>query len=565
MLIIQLNILLERLKNKELIGTEYVHFDEPLAKKYSGIIPIGMWNNMIGIIGKGGTGKTALINKIISDVVEEEKSENEYASIEVRYVAPTHNAVTVLQESLGMDSEEVGSVKTIASLVARNQQQGSDKAEFGKPGDELQLLRQDFYKKELEQGKRKPISGYDIIIIDEGSMISGQDIRDILFRFEVEYPYNCYSPIFIFMGDYRQLPPINKTIDKSFQEGIISATLFSDKHKSKHLELSQIMRSKNDDLHKVFDSIGNQITEQRKDFNSGIPIKAFDFLLFDSVSKKSTANILIVKENHIRIIIDNYVDILIKNKYPYEIFWVHYNNISHPATQKLFKDIRRRYFEKLNLPTPESNVIAVNDYVQFMGSLAVETIESNEYSKGVIKPTARFKVISRGEGQYPLYGLIPLDKFIGININAEFIVVYNRQGKERLVYAMKKGTLELGGYSANTKTQKITVNSVDGKITLDIPYRTIKEHMQLIQHYLKFIDTMFSISYIGSSHTVQGVTIKKVIVGDYNIRQNALYIAERDMESSLYTSLTRASEKLIIIKPNSINIENNQSIFKLVS
>ena len=36
------------------------------------------------------------------------------------------------------------------------------------------------------------------------------------------------------------------------------------------------------------------------------------------------------------------------------------------------------------------------------------------------------------------------------------------------------------------------------------------------------------------------------------------------MESSLYTSLTRASEKLIIIKPNSVNIENNQSIFKLV-
>ena len=129
---------------------------------------------------------------------------------------------------------------------------------------------------------------------------------------------------------------------------------------------------------------------------------------------------------------------------------------------------------------------------------------------------------------------------------------------------MKKGTLVLGSYNPNTKTRKIIVNSVDEKITLDIPYRTIKEHMQFIQHYLKTLDDMFALSYIGSSHTVQGLTIKKIIVGDYNIRQNSLYIAERDMESSLYTSLTRASEKLIIIKPNSVNIENNQSIFKLV-
>ena len=221
------------------------------------------------------------------------------------------------------------------------------------------------------------------------------------------------------------------------------------------------------------------------------------------------------------------------------------------------------YFEKLNLPIPEDNRIAVNDYIQFTGSLPVKTIESKEYSKGVIKPTARFKVISRGECQCHLYGLIKLDKFIGININAEFIVAYNRQGKERLVYAMKKGTLVLGSYNANTKTQKITINSLDGQITLDVPYKTIKEHMQFIRHYMKTLDDMFAISYIGSSHTVQGVTIKKVIVGDYNIRQNALHIAERDMESSLYTSLTRASEKLIIIKPNSVNIENNQAIFKL--
>ena len=35
------------------------------------------------------------------------------------------------------------------------------------------------------------------------------------------------------------------------------------------------------------------------------------------------------------------------------------------------------------------------------------------------------------------------------------------------------------------------------------------------------------------------------------------------MESSLYTALTRTAEKLIIIKPNTVPIENNQDVFQL--
>ena len=74
---------------------------------------------------------------------------------------------------------------------------------------------------------------------------------------------------------------------------------------------------------------------------------------------------------------------------------------------------------------------------------------------------------------------------------------------------------------------------------------------------------MFQLSYIGSTHTVQGASIKNVIVGDYNIRKNAPNISTRDMESSLYTALTRTSGKLIIIKPNTIGITNNQQDFVL--
>jgi len=94
-------------------------------------------------------------------------------------------------------------------------------------------------------------------------MIDVQFINDLLFRFKTENPNKL--PIFIFMGDYRQLPPIQNTGNKEFREGIISATLFSDNNKSS--ELTEIMRTKDKSMHVIFNAVGDQITQQRKDFN----------------------------------------------------------------------------------------------------------------------------------------------------------------------------------------------------------------------------------------------------------------------------------------------------------
>ena len=69
-------------------------------------------------------------------------------------------------------------------------------------------------------------------------------------------------------------------------------------------------------------------------------------------------------------------------------------------------------------------------------------------------------------------------------------------------------------------------------------------------------------SYIGSSHTAQGNSIKNVIVGDYNIKKNAAAnVNQDDIFSSMYVALTRTSGSLIIIKPAGADIINNQEVF----
>lgn len=555
------SFVLERLKVRTNSLGNKVTFDSELSRQYSDVIPADMWNNMIGLIGKGGTGKTSVIRKIMKDVAEEFSKTNKYRYLNVTYAAPTHNAVTMLQESLGLDSETTEGVKTTASLVARNQDKLSKRAEKGNPEDELLLLSEEIYVDSLQKGFITPISAADVIIIDEASMIGSQFMEDLLFRFKTEGPSKM--PIFIFMGDYRQLPPVQTTNSKEFREGIISATLFSDESKSH--ELKEVMRTKDKAMHNIFDAVGNQITQQRKDYNEGKPVQAFDFEVYDAVSNKSTSNILIVNQKQVEAMIDDYTNVLVARDNPYEMFWVHYNKLSHRNTQELFAKIRNGYFKKLGVTNVPSTAIK-GDYVQFKGTLPMRTSKRQEegIESGTVKPTARFKVISREPIEFNL-GETVLKRYFGnIFISGEGMVVYNRQNKKRFITAGDKNSITVGQYDAVNKAIEISVRESNGNVkTVKVPYRDYKLIEAEIKSLTRTLDEMFEPSYIGSTHTVQGASIKKVIVGDYNVRLNAPNINMRDMESSLYTALTRASEHLIIIKPDAIGITDNQEVFDL--
>ena len=566
-------------------------FTDDLTDKFKGLIPLSMWNNMIGLAGRGGVGKTTLIKAVINSIT----SENKYTQPSVMFLTPSHTAATVLQESLGLDSEKAndGLVNTIAAHLRKRPLPGSDT--FG-------LINESDY---LATTIKKPSFGQpDIIIIDEGSMIAARDIKDMITRINTDLKKGLISkmPVFIFMGDYRQLGPINEQQNKFVNKGPISASLFLDKTKTK--ELKQVMRSDSKLLHEIFDSVGKEIVSNMEKTKNGQQPVLPSFAKYDSLTKKSSDNILVVKgENGV---IDDYTTYLINNNNPYGMFWIHYNNVDNPKTKNLANKIRTAYFDKIGEKPSEEKyrLYSKYDYIEYIDGVEMDTDKSYYYKpddkkiiqilengrylktdqdvyyieKGVIKPNARFKVIDIKVAQKYLQEFLhptiipylPKD----YKIDVETSILYNRQNKIRAyskilnleVGPFNKGTY--GVYNKATKKQEgiYIKNTLTGEIiaTFDLRY---SDYLDVKNNLDKLNTSKYTMpfvpAYIGSSHTAQGNSIKNVIVGDYNIKQ-ALSNGEThvdDVFSSMYVALTRTSGTLTIIKPAGANIIDNQEDF----
>jgi alkylated DNA repair dioxygenase AlkB len=561
-----------------------VSFMDPLTQKFTGVIPKVMWDNMIGLAGRGGVGKTTVIRAIIKGL---ESTGNKYRRNDVMYLAPSHTAATVLQESLGLDSEKAndGKVNTIPSATRRN------KIRYG--SSELDMMTTEEYLEHIKY--KKAFSVPDIIIVDESSMIKVQDIKDMLTRIntDLEEGVTNKMPIFIFMGDYRQLGPIKEQQNPDVNKGIISATLLLDKSKTR--ELTQVMRSSNKNLHAIYDAIGNQIIENIERTKKGEKAKQLSFDAYDKLTSKSSENILVV-DNTVGVI-DDYTDFLKDNNNPYGMFWVHYNNVENANTIALSDKIRKAYFAKIGKQidsVPHRN-FSNGDYVEFTDGVEMKASDfmytptsdevkdllderkidntDGEYAiaGGVVKPRARFKVMDIVKTQTSLKELLPytiaqyIDK--SVMVDMEQILLYNRQDRLRGYSKVLDIAVDLGRYE-NKMQKGITIKQKStGKViaTFDMHYgdfKTAKEDIKMLHDGKGKLP--FTPSYIGSSHTAQGNSIKNVIVGDYNIKQNRAHpsVNQDDIFSSMYVAVTRTSGSLVIIKSPGSNISHNQEVFK---
>jgi hypothetical protein len=434
----------------------------------------------------------------------------------------------------------------------------------------------------------------DIIIFDESSMIGTKDFSDILLRLKQDLNNGLINrmPVFIFMGDYRQLGPIGEQQTKDVNKGLISATLLLDKSKTK--ELTQVMRSDNELLHKVYDQVGNEIVENIDNLKNNKPIKQLSFDKYDKLTNKSTENILVVKNEDG--VIDDYTDYLIQNNNPYGMFWVHYNNVEHGNTKNLSKKIRNNYFTKLGLDysTPNYRLYANQDYVIFDGKIEKSTSEyeyipSNDkikallnkqkyaikedaykITRGSIKPGSRFKILDIETKYENINNYVSIDllMYLPKNLNAEVehTILYNRQNKIRHIHKVLGFEVIDGKWNPLTKKMEgITIKNIKtGEIIskFDLKYADYLKIKPELDEMNEKYTAPFIPSYIGSSHTAQGNSIKNVIVGDYNIKKNAAAnVNQDDIFSSMYVALTRTSGSLIIIKPAGADIINNQEVF----
>ncbi len=121
--------------------------------------------------GYAGCGKTFLAAKIVEEL--------EDLGHRVGMAAPTNKAAHVLQQSLSKTNTDA-EVRTVHSLLG------------------MRLVRHLDGRVEFVQKSREPIAGYDVLVIDECSMISHKFL-DLLLK------SNAYL---LFLGDPAQLPPV---------------------------------------------------------------------------------------------------------------------------------------------------------------------------------------------------------------------------------------------------------------------------------------------------------------------------------------------------------------------
>lgn len=171
-------------------------------------------DNEILLVGYAGTGKTTLMAKFINDLVENKICKR------IAMAAPTHKAVNIAKSKLFPDSDKDYSeiLKTISIMTIHRLL--NYQSYIGQEGEKF-----------FARGKIDPNwSIYNLVVVDECSMLSNQIISDI--KELISKEINIGVKV-IYVGDPAQLPPVNQSDSKIFNGNI------------KKLELDKIIRTSN--------------------------------------------------------------------------------------------------------------------------------------------------------------------------------------------------------------------------------------------------------------------------------------------------------------------------------
>lgn len=477
---------------------ESINFENDyLQKLYGGKISKSLFNNMYGIQGSGGVGKTTLA-KAISEYFQKK-----HYNKSLVFSSPTHKAATVLQESLGKDSEKVdeGNVFTNASLVGSMKE---DSNEF--------LLSNDFdYFK-----RRKPQIGnnVDFIIFDESSMVDINYVQAIEKR--IKGSDNKKIPMMLFLGDMKQLPPILKDT-QLFNRGFISMSILANKNKS--TKLTQIMRSSDEFFVNIFNSIGNQIEENIYNQLEGkIPIP-YNYILLKKLLNSSQGNLTVY--NNKDSISEVYAKVLFDNLNPKSGYYSHYNKLNNTVTIDLEKRIRKAYMEKIYGTTDHLSTkisfVQVNEYLNKFGAKTLLNDEGISNIDNLSEVLQFIEIENIRSFIFGDYVQAPSD----ISINSSELII----DKDKLNSFAQKVINNLdenvnSGFS-NTVDGKIIFNG-EGSFKPSSRYRVL----DIIQEKSNILDIVENAKNILRYTNMGAVLNTKILVENNNV---GIYVKNKDL------------------------------------
>jgi len=144
------------------------------------IVGPGEGSGVATLEGFAGTGKTTLVSMLIRDMSEGMNAVP--CEYNIAIAAPTNKAVSVLSEKINMPSVESRTVHSLLGQSVSSDDEGGKSARQVRPPE---------------------LDRFDLVVIDECSMISSEMLRDILKN-------RCDLTKILFVGDPAQLPPVGE-------------------------------------------------------------------------------------------------------------------------------------------------------------------------------------------------------------------------------------------------------------------------------------------------------------------------------------------------------------------
>ena len=458
------------------------------------------------LTGKGGTGKTTIIRKIVETLGQNK----EYGFAKVLAIAPSHKAKKVLDKSLKTDGKypDRTQVKaaTIQSAIAIKLDEVT--GEFGP----------DTYKR--NKGDIPISEKADLVIIDETSMVSDEMYEEIL-KFA-----HSKSKI-IFMGDQAQLPPVGQESD---------SIVFRD---AKGYELTEKMRQA---AGSPIIGIGTKVAENAENDVNRVanPIQESDRV--NSVDPVSGSKIL-WESSEEKALNDFITDLNEANEDVNHVKIVTFNNQNNKNSQSvksLNAKIRDKMFGDRAITEkfiPGEIMTAYDSYNPENSKQEEDYVFHNSEDFIILDVTKpknvkiKVEVYSRENRNYPNRPSGP--RVFEGEFNVETLTLKNEDSKtlDNIMVISEEGKNHF-----NSELSKLF--KTDGQLAY-----AVKAKFANLEH-----------GYAITSHKAQGSTYKNVYTMEDNIMGPTNGGSIKAKNQSLYVAVSRPSDKLVMVSSKNAGV-----------